>query len=66
MPKQTSPTSVNTIVSNLQVDHSHTFEGKNYNSVAVMVSQLRKNEQHINKRFKIKSENGNTTVTRVN
>ena len=64
MPKQPSPTSVSTVVSNLEVDGSASFENS-YASVAVMVSVLRKKEQHKEKKFKIQSKENITTVTRV-
>lgn len=64
MPKQPSPTSVSKLVSNLEVDGSASFENS-YASVAVMVSVLRKKEQHKEKKFKIQSKENTTTVTRV-
>lgn len=64
MPKQPSPTSVSTLVSNLEVDGSVQFE-KPYGSIAVMISVLRKKEEHKEKKFKIQSKENITTVTRV-
>jgi hypothetical protein len=50
-------------VANLNIDSSITFKNP-YTSVAVMVSMLRKKEEHAGKIFKISFKNKKTTVTR--
>ena len=64
MPQLPSKTSVTTLVSQLQVGESVKFEGKKRESVAVMVSNLKRIEEHSLKTFKIKDEKGTITVTR--
>lgn len=64
MPQQSTATSVSTLVSNLDVGESVKFEGKKRESVAVMVSNLKRIEAHSLKTFKIKDEKGTITVTR--
>lgn len=64
MPQLPSKTSVTTLVSQLQVGESVKFEGKKRESVAVMVSNLKRIEEHSLKTFKIKDEKGLITVTR--
>jgi hypothetical protein len=64
MPPLPSKTSVTTLVSQLQVGESVKFEGKKRESVAVMVSNLKRIEEHSLKTFKIKDEKGLITVTR--
>lgn len=64
MPQQPSKTSVSTLVSELEVGKSVVFEGKKRESVAVMVSNLKRIEEHALKTFKIKDEKGKITVTR--
>lgn len=63
MARSTSPDSVSTKVANLNIDSSITFKNP-YTSVAVMVSMLRKKEEHAGKIFKISFNNKKTTVTR--
>lgn len=64
MPQQPSKTSVSTLVSELEVGKSVVFKDKKRESVAVMVSQLKRIEEHSLKTFKIKDEKGTITVTR--
>lgn len=64
MARQQSPDSVSTIVAELSVDKTITFENP-YTSVAVMVSLLKKKTEHAHKIFKIKSIDDKTSVTRV-
>lgn len=64
MPQQPSKTSVSTLVSELKVGESAEFKGKKRESVAVMVSNLKRIDEHALKTFKIKDEKGTITVTR--
>jgi hypothetical protein len=64
MPQQPSETSVSTLVSKLSVGESVVFKNKKRESVAVMVSNLKRIEEHSLKTFKIKDERGLITVTR--
>jgi len=64
MPQQPSETSVSTLVSKLEVGASVTFKNKKRESVAVMVSNLKRADEHKLKTFKIKDEKGLITVTR--
>lgn len=64
MARNPSETSVSTLVKNMQVDQVIVFPNP-YSSVMVMVSNLKKNEAHSNKIFKIKYVNEKTTVTRI-
>lgn len=64
MPQQPSKTSVSTLVSELKVGESVEFKGKKRESVAVMVSNLKRIDEHELKTFKIKDEKGTITVTR--
>lgn len=63
MPRSKSPDSVSTKVAELKEDQSISFTNP-YTSVMVMVSLLRKKEEHKNKIFKIKVVKDITTVTR--
>jgi hypothetical protein len=64
MPQQPSETSVSTLVSKLSVGESVVFKNKKRESVAVMVSNLKRADEHKLKTFKIKDEKGLITVTR--
>lgn len=64
MPQEPSKTSVSTLVSQLGVGESVEFKDKKRESVAVMVSNLKRIEEHALKTFKIKDEKGKITVTR--
>lgn len=64
MPQQPSETSVSTLVSKLSVGESVTFKNKKRESVAVMVSNLKRADEHKLKTFKLKDEKGKVTVTR--
>lgn len=64
MPQQPSETSVSTLVSKLSVGESVTFKNKKRESVAVMVSNLKRADEHKLKTFKLKDEKGKITVTR--
>ena len=64
MPQEPSKTSVSTLVSQLGIGESVVFKDKKRESVAVMVSNLKRIEEHALKTFKIKDEKGKITVTR--
>lgn len=64
MPPKPTHDSVSTIVGLLKVKESAIFQGKKRESVAVMVSNLKRIEEHSLKIFKIKDEKGIITVTR--
>lgn len=64
MPQEPSKTSVSTLVSQLGIGESVEFKDKKRESVAVMVSNLKRIEEHSLKTFKIKDEKGKITVTR--
>lgn len=64
MPQVPSASSVSTLVSQLKVGESAEFKDKKRESVAVMVSNLKRIEEHALKTFKIKDEKGKITVTR--
>jgi hypothetical protein len=64
MARKISPDSVSSKVSELQVGESLLLENP-YTSVMVMVSNLKRKEQHKNKMFKIKADEKQTNVTRV-
>jgi len=64
MPQQPSETSVSTLVSKLLVGESVVFKNKKRESVAVMVSNLKRADEHKLKTFKLKDQNGKITVTR--
>lgn len=64
MARNISPDSVSSKVSELQVGESLLLENP-YTSVMVMVSNLKRKEQHKNKMFKIKADEKQTNVTRV-
>lgn len=64
MPQEPSKTSVSTLVSQLVIGESVEFKDKKRESVAVMVSNLKRIEEHALKTFKIKDEKGKITVTR--
>lgn len=66
MPQKPSETSVSTLVSKLEIGESVTFNNKKRESVAVMVSNLKRVEEHSLKTFKIKDEKGKIIVTRNN
>ena len=63
--RKKSDTSVSTIVGLMLLGESVNIQEKTAASVAVMVSLLRKNEPHKDKKFKIKSSDNGVTVTRV-
>ena len=64
MPQEPSKTSVSTLVSQLGIGESVEFKDKKRESVAVMVSNLKRIEEHALKTFKIKDEKGKIAVTR--
>ena len=64
MARYTSEESVRHKVTKLLVDQSIELDNP-YNSVAVMVSMLKRTEENRNKIFKIKIKYGKTFVTRV-
>jgi hypothetical protein len=64
MARSISPTSVASKVGYLKLEESLLLENP-YNSVMVMVSQLKKREEHKQKLFKIKFTDNITTVTRI-
>ena len=63
MPRNISPDSVSTKVSELKIDESITFQNP-YTSVMVMVSLLKKKKLHSDKIFKIQYISEKTIVTR--
>lgn len=65
MARKQEPNSVATIVGLLLVDSEVKIENKSLQSVAVMVSQLKKNDPHSSKKFKVKQVEGVVVVTRV-
>jgi len=64
MARSISPTSVASRVGVLKLEESLLLENP-YTSVMVMVSQLKKKEEHKQKLFKIKFTDNATTVTRI-
>lgn len=64
MARSISPNSVASKVKDLKLEESLLLENP-YNSVMVMVSQLKKDEKHKEKLFKIKYADNITTVTRI-
>jgi hypothetical protein len=64
MARNISPDSVSSKVSELQVGESLLLENP-YTSVMVMVSNLKRKEDHKNKVFKIKETEKQTNVTRI-
>jgi hypothetical protein len=64
MARNISPDSVSSKVSELQVGESLLLENP-YTSVMVMVSNLKRKEQHKQKVFKIKENDKQTNVTRL-
>jgi hypothetical protein len=64
MARNISPDSVSSKVSELKVGESLLLENP-YTSVMVMVSNLKRKEDHKNKVFKIKETEKQTNVTRI-
>jgi hypothetical protein len=64
MARNISPDSVSSKVSQLKVGESLLLENP-YTSVMVMVSNLKRKEDHKNKVFKIKETEKQTNVTRI-
>lgn len=64
MARKKSDTSVSTIVSEMELNQTVEFANP-YQSVAVMVSNLKKKSGNESKIFKIKYEENKTFVTRV-
>jgi hypothetical protein len=64
MARNISPDSVSSKVSELKVGESLLLENP-YTSVMVMVSNLKRKEDHKNKVFKIKETDKKTNVTRI-
>ena len=64
MARNISPDSVSSKVSELQVGESLLLENP-YTSVMVMVTNLKRKEEHKNKVFKIKANDKETNVTRI-
>jgi hypothetical protein len=65
MPRKQEPNSVATIVGLLLVGNDVKIENKTLESVSVMVSQLKRREEHKDKKFKVKQVDGVIIVTRV-
>lgn len=65
MSRTTSPNSVRTKVLLLEVDQSVSFNEKSPASIAVTISQTKKEPGQENKKYKIKTEGSVTNVTRV-
>ena len=65
MPRKQEPNSVSTIVGLLLVGNDVKIENKSLESVAVMVSQLKRKEEHKDKKFKVKQVDGTVVVSRV-
>lgn len=65
MPRKQEPNSVATIVGLLLVGNDVKIENKSLESVSVMVSQLKRREEHKDKKFKVKQVDGVIIVTRV-
>jgi len=64
MARQTSPNSVTSIVSAMELNETIKFDNP-YTSIAVMVSNLKKKEEQKEKIFKIKCVDKITSVTRI-
>lgn len=64
MARHPDPESVSNKVAQMQLNESLVFNNP-YTSVMVMVSNLKRKEEHKNKIFKIKSLDAATHVTRV-
>ncbi len=64
MSRKVDPNSVTSQVSEMLVSSQIEFKNP-YNSVMVMVSNLKKKKGHTKKMFKVDVSNGNTTVKRV-
>jgi hypothetical protein len=65
MARPIASNSVRTLVGLLQTGMHLNIENKSTSSVAVMVSNLKKIEEHKDKKFKVSSKDSVTTVTRV-
>ena len=65
MPRKQEPNSVATIVGLLLVENDVKIENKTLESVSVMVSQLKRREEHKDKKFKVKQVDGTVVVSRV-
>lgn len=67
MARQTEENSKIGKVKILEVNESVTFDDAKWSSLTVQVSNLKKDEQHKDKKFKVSHshENGNTIVKRV-
>jgi len=65
MPRKQEPNSVATIVGLLLVGNDVNIENKTLSSVSVMISQLKRKEEHKDKKFKVKQVNGTVVVSRV-
>lgn len=65
MSRSKEPNSVATIVGLLLVGNDVKIENKTLESVSVMVSQLKRREEHKDKKFKVKQVDGVIIVTRV-
>ena len=64
MARHPNPDSVSSKVAEMNLNGTIDF-GNPYNSVAVMVSNLKKKEQHKDKIFKIRFLHDKTRVTRI-
>jgi hypothetical protein len=64
MAREVSPNSVGVKVSNMKVNEVLSFTNP-YTSVTVMVSMLKRKEEHKEKIFKIRTLNNITNVTRI-
>jgi hypothetical protein len=65
MARKQEPDSVSTIVGLLLVNNSVNISSKHFSSVAVMVSQLKRKEEHKDKKFKLRQEGDTVIVSRV-
>ena len=65
MARKQEPNSVATMVGLLLVNNSVTIQDKSLASVSVMTCNLKKREEHKDKKFKIKQVDNTITVTRV-
>lgn len=65
MPRTSSPNSVKTKVLSLSLDETVTFHEKSPASIAVTISQTKKEAEHKDKKYKIKPEGKTIHVTRI-
>lgn len=65
MARPKEENSVRTLVGLLESGSHVNISGKSLSSVAVMTSQLKRNEEHKDKKFKVSFKEGIVTVKRV-